>query len=92
MKVDADLSFEAATDTNVGDMPPTNNAYVITVRATDPSGAPGVATVTITVTDVNEAPKFPATAPTALTVTEQPDAEPPTPPTKALIQPDGDDA
>ena len=61
---------------------------MITVRATDPSGAPGEATVTITVTDVNEAPKFPATAPTALTVTEEPGVETPT---KELFRPDGDD-
>ena len=83
LKVDADLSFEAPSE--VGD---TDNAYVITVRATDPSGAPGEATVTITVTDVNEAPKFPATAPTALTVEEEPDE---LSPDKQLLQPDGDD-
>ena len=37
---------------------------------TDPSGAMGDATVTITLMDVNEAPMFAATAPTTLYVTE----------------------
>ena len=36
--------------------------YVVVITATDPSGATGNATVTVTITDANEAPKFGATA------------------------------
>ena len=36
------------------------NDYVVTVTATDPSGASSTVTVTVTVEDVNEAPKFTA--------------------------------
>ena len=44
------LNFEFASGTNDDD------AYVVRVTATDPSGAPGSITVIIRVTDVNEAP------------------------------------
>ena len=33
-------------------------SYTITVTATDPSGAPGTAMVTVTITDINDAPKI----------------------------------
>ena len=32
--------------------------YIVTVKATDPTGAPTTQDVTITVNDVNDAPKF----------------------------------
>ena len=35
-------------------------SYTITVTATDPSGAPGTAMVTVTITDINDAPKITA--------------------------------
>ena len=44
--------------------------YVVVIRATDPSGASGTATVTITLLDVNEAPMFADDAPTTGYVTE----------------------
>ena len=56
MKVNADLDFEASN--SIGGTEPGDNAYVIMIRATDPSGATGDATVTINVTDVNESPDF----------------------------------
>ena len=40
----------------------TNETYTITVTAKDPSGAPGMATVTVTITDVNDKPAFPDTS------------------------------
>ena len=36
----------------------TTQTYEVVIAATDPSGANGIATVTVTVKDVNEAPKF----------------------------------
>ena len=38
------------------------NDYVVVITATDPSGASGNATVTVTITDANEAPEFDAGA------------------------------
>ena len=52
-------------------VPGTSVRYTIKVTATDPSGAPGEATVNVTINDVNDAPKFPDTALKALWVTEK---------------------
>ena len=69
---------------------PPNNCVVkndckLTVKATDPSGAPKSVQVSVSVKDVNEAPEFPSGAPTTLTVEEN-DTD------KDLLKPDGDDA
>ena len=45
--------------------------YTVTVKATDPSGAPKTQDVTVTINDVNDAPKFPDSALKALWVTEK---------------------
>ena len=52
VKDKAKLDFELASGVNDDD------AYVVTVTATDPSGASGTITVVIKVKDVNEAPKI----------------------------------
>ena len=52
VKAGADLDFEDPDDAGDG------NDYVVTVTATDPSGLPGTAEVTINVTDVNENPSI----------------------------------
>ena len=52
VKAGAELDFEDPQD----DGP--DNMYVVTVTATDPSGLPGTAQVTIEVTDVNENPSI----------------------------------
>ena len=65
LKVKIVLDFEPE-GSQVGD----DQEYVVVIRATDPSGAMGDATVTITLLDVNEAPMFAATAPTTVYVTE----------------------
>ena len=49
---------DARTEVSSGATVAENNVYTVTVTATDPSGATGVATVTVTVKDVNEAPEF----------------------------------
>ena len=51
------LITEAALDAEAADNP-TNDEFSVTVRATDPFGAPATALVTIKVADVNEAPMF----------------------------------
>ena len=56
------LNFEvyATTDADAASTPPVARAlkYMVTVTATDPSGATSAAKVTISVTDVDEAPKI----------------------------------
>ncbi|MCY4528762.1 MAG: cadherin domain-containing protein, partial [Chloroflexi bacterium] len=50
---------EDSTEENAGIVNgPTNNEYVLTVKATDPSGASMTQTVIVTVKDVNESPVF----------------------------------
>ena len=61
LSLSAERDFEsAATPCKDGGVVRTagDNTYVVVVTATDPSGAPGIATVTVTVKDVNEAPEF----------------------------------
>ena len=48
--------------------------YTITVTAKDPSGAPGMAAVTVTITDVNDKPAFPENADETHTISEAPTA------------------
>ena len=62
----AALDFDIPTDE--GDNPDgsANNTYVVTIKATDSSGADSeIVTVTITVTDVNEDPTFTTETPAA---------------------------
>ena len=70
LSVNSELNFEAGA--GAADNCAENDSCVVTVTATDPSGAMGTATVTITLTDVNEAPEFSAAAKaqTTMTVTE----------------------
>ena len=68
LKAKVKLSYEAAAGA-------ANNCVVkndckLTVKATDPSGAPKSVQVSVSVKDVNEAPEFPSGAPTTLTVSE----------------------
>ena len=82
LKAKVKLSFEA--DAGAANNCVAKNACELTVKATDPSGAPKSVQVSVSVKDVNEAPKFPTGAPTTLTVEEN-DTE------KDLLKPDGDD-
>ncbi|MDE2978506.1 MAG: cadherin domain-containing protein, partial [Acidobacteriota bacterium] len=47
-----------------------DNAYEVTVKATDADGITGTASITVTVTDVNEAPAFSAATALAISVPE----------------------
>ena len=46
------------SDGNPANVPADDNVYTVVITATDPSGASGNATVTVTIKDVNEAAEF----------------------------------
>ena len=68
LKVNAKFDFETPND--VGGTA-SDNVYVITVKAEDPSGAMGTQDVNISVGNLNEAPTFMEGAPVTLWVTEK---------------------
>ena len=67
---DTELDFETPTGTGAVGTGVTDNTYMVTVTATDPSGATGTATVNIVVTNVDEAPDFGDNDATELTIDE----------------------
>ena len=76
VKNDDELDHEVPKDVTDTDITETEgqtgsrNTYVVTVIATDPSGAATLQRVVISVEDVNESPAFSKDAPTTLWVTE----------------------
>ncbi len=70
---DNDLDFETPTGTGAAGGQSQQNTYMVTVTATDPSGATDMATVNIVVENVDEEPTFAGDAATELTIREDGD-------------------